>query len=98
MSKKPEDIKERLKLCLFVTGASPNSMRAIANLKTICDAHLGKEYDLEIVDIHQQPMLAAEQQVIALPMLLKMAPLPIKRLIGDMSDTDKVLKGLGLSK
>jgi len=85
-----------LALKLFVTGASPNSARAVANLKNICEKYLGK-YDLEIIDVYQQPLKAKDEQIIALPMLLKFFPKPIKRLIGDMSDIQKVLRGLGLN-
>lgn len=84
-------------LRLFITGASPNSSRAIANLKELCEAHLKGNYELEIVDVYQQPLIAQSEQVIALPMLIKMSPSPVRRLIGDMSDTEKVLRGLGLS-
>ena len=84
-------------LKLFVTGASPNSARAIANLKGICDKYLTKKYDLEIIDVYQQPLKAKNADIIALPMLVKSFPLPLKRLIGDMSDTGKVLRGLGLN-
>jgi circadian clock protein KaiB len=84
------------KLRLFVTGASPNSLRAITNTKDICETYLKEKYDLEIIDVYQQPLIAQSEQLIALPMLIKKLPLPERRLIGDMSDTDKVLKGLGL--
>lgn len=84
-------------LRLFITGASPNSSRAIANLKEICETHLKGNYELEIIDVYQQPLIAQREQVIALPMLIKMSPSPVRRLIGDMSDTEKVLRGLGLS-
>lgn len=84
-------------LKLFVTGASPNSARAIANLKGICERYLTKKYDLEIIDVYQQPLKAQHEQIIALPMLVKSFPLPLKRLIGDMSNTEKVLRGLGLN-
>jgi circadian clock protein KaiB len=83
-------------LRLFITGASPNSSRAIANLKEICEKHLKGNYELEITDVYQQPLIAQSEQVIALPMLIKMSPSPVRRLIGDMSDTEKVLRGLGL--
>ena len=83
-------------LRLFVTGASPNSVKAIINIKRICEQHLQGKYDLEIIDVYQQPLLAQQQQLIALPMLLKTRPLPLMRLIGDMSDENKVLKGLGI--
>ena len=84
-------------LKLFITGASPNSSRAINNIKNICETHLAGNYNLEIVDVYQQPFLAKDEQVIALPMLVKSSPMPFKRLIGDMSDTAKVLKGLGFN-
>src|SRR5678809_986553 len=84
-------------LKLFITGASPNSSRAINNIKNICETHLSGNYKLEIVDVYQQPFLAKDEQIIALPMLVKSSPMPFKRLIGDMSDTAKVLKGLGFN-
>ncbi|HEX8461874.1 MAG TPA: circadian clock KaiB family protein [Segetibacter sp.] len=83
-------------LRLFVTGASSNSIRAISNLKQICETHLKGKYSLEIIDIYQQKSVAETQQIVALPLLIKTHPLPQRRLIGDMSDTDKVLRGLGL--
>lgn len=83
-------------LKLFVTGASPNSLRAIANTKNFCERYLKNRYDLEIIDIYQQPLIAQSEQIVALPMLIKKFPLPVKKLIGDMSDTKKVLRGLGL--
>lgn len=83
-------------LRLFITGATPNSIRAIENLKVICDAYLAENYELEIIDLYRDPSIAAREQLIALPMLIKKSPYPEKRLIGDLSDTQKVLKGLGL--
>ncbi|MDF2433559.1 MAG: circadian clock protein KaiB [Mucilaginibacter sp.] len=85
------------RLRLFVTGATPNSTRAILNLKGLCETYLKGKYELEIVDVYQQPLIAESEQIIALPMLIKKSPLPQRRLIGDMSDTDKVLKGLNIS-
>ncbi len=84
-------------LKLFITGASANSARAISNLKSIFEKHLITKYDLEIIDIYQQPLNAENEDIIALPMLVKYSPLPLKRIIGDMSDIEKVLKGLGLN-
>ena len=84
------------RLRLFVTGATPNSSRAISNLKEFCETYLPDKYELEIVDVYQQPLIAQSEQVIALPMLIKVSPSPVRRLIGDMSDTEKVLRGLGL--
>jgi len=89
--------ESRFDLKLYISGASPNSIRAIKNLKSFCDKYISTGYELEVVDIYQQPAKAATDQVIALPMLVKYFPLPVKRLFGDLSDTAKVLKGLGLN-
>ena len=85
-------------LRLFIIGASPNSIRAVENIKAICEEYLQGRYDLEIIDIHQQAKLAEDQNVVALPLLIKKTPGPERRLIGDMSDKQRVLKGLGLLK
>jgi circadian clock protein KaiB len=90
-----EEVHYNMKL--FITGASPNSARAIANLKNICEDYLDAGYELEIIDVYQQPSKATSEQIIGLPMLIKYSPLPIKRFFGDLSDTGKVLKGLGLN-
>jgi circadian clock protein KaiB len=95
MEKQEPVVADEYTLTLFVTGASPNSVRAVVNIKRICEQYLNGHYRLEIVDVYQQPLLAQQQQLIALPMLLKSHPLPQTRLIGDMSNTQKVLKGLG---
>ncbi|GAA4340843.1 circadian clock KaiB family protein [Mucilaginibacter gynuensis] len=91
-----QPVKDVYLLRLFVTGASPNSSRAITNLKEICETYLKDKYELEIIDVHQQPTVAEDEQIIALPMLIKKSPGQERRLIGDMSDTEKVLQGLGL--
>jgi circadian clock protein KaiB len=88
---------DKLSLKLFVTGASPNSAKAVSNLKDICEKYFENRYELEIIDVYQQPTKASEEQIVALPMLLKFLPPPIKRFIGDLSDTQKVLKGLGIN-
>ena len=82
---------------LYVTGASPNSLRAIANTRDLCEEHFSENYELEIIDVHQQPSVARQENIIALPLLIKKHPLPEKRLIGDMSDMARVLKSFGLS-
>jgi circadian clock protein KaiB len=92
-----DDDGQLYELRLFVTGASINSIRAIENLKHICDTYIPGKYTLEIIDVYQQKSLAESEQIIALPLLIKKRPLPQRRLIGDMSDTGKVLKGLGIS-
>ncbi|CAM3630198.1 circadian clock KaiB family protein [Mucilaginibacter galii] len=84
-------------LRLFVTGTSPVSVRAINNLQIILDTHLKNRFELEIIDVHQQPMLVQSDNVTAVPMLIKKYPAPVRRMVGDMSDTAKVLRGLGLS-
>jgi circadian clock protein KaiB len=83
-------------LRLFITGATPNSVRALTNIKQICEQHLKGRYSLEIIDVYQQLGIAEKEQLIALPLLIKKQPMPERRIIGDMSDTSKVLKGLGL--
>ena len=90
--------REFYELRLFVNGTSSVSMRAITNLKIILEQHLKGLYELEIVDAHQQPELIRSENVTALPMLVKQHPLPRKRLIGDMSNTAKVLHGLGITE
>ena len=87
----------RYVLRLFVTGASSNSVRAIGNLKSICEQYFPGRYDLEVIDVHQERSLAEKEQIIALPLLIKSSPQPERRLIGDMSDIQKVLKGLGIA-
>jgi len=76
---------------LFVTGATPRSTKAIQNLKTLCEKHLDGKYEVEVVDIYQQPALAQGHQIIAAPTLVKQFPLPLQRFIGDLSNTERVL-------
>jgi len=88
--------EERHILKLFITGISPHSARAVINSKAICEKYLKGRYELEIIDIYQQPLLAVSEDIIAVPVLIKKFPLPEERLIGDLSDTDKALKELHL--
>jgi circadian clock protein KaiB len=88
--------EERYVLRLFVTGMTARSARAIENLRAICDEYLDGRYDLEVVDIHQQPVLTRGEQIIAAPTLIKKLPLPMRRIIGDMSNRERVLLGLDL--
>jgi circadian clock protein KaiB len=83
-------------LRLYVTGATPNSRRAIENVRKICEEHLQGRYELKIIDIYQQPELAKEGQIVAAPTLVKKLPLPLRRFIGDMSKTEKILMGMEL--
>jgi len=86
----------RYVLRLYVTGTTRQSMRAIVNIRTICEEHLQGRYQLEVVDISQQPALAKGEQIIAAPTLIKKLPLPLRRFIGDMSQTERILLGLDL--
>ena len=83
-------------LRLYVAGMTPKSTRAIANVQTICEKHLRGCYELEVIDIYRQPKLAKGEQIIATPTLIKKLPPPLRRLIGDMSDTERVLIGIDL--
>lgn len=84
-------------LRLFVSGILPNSVRAIKNINAICEQYLKDRYELEVIDIYQQPDLARSEEIIAVPVLIKKSPLPEERVIGDMSDIEMVLKGLQIS-
>jgi circadian clock protein KaiB len=87
---------ERYLLRLYVTGMTSRSERAVRNLQGICDEYLKGRYDLEVIDIYQQPVLAKGEQIIAAPTLIKKLPLPMRRIIGDMSNRERVLVGLDL--
>lgn len=84
-------------LQLYVSGMTPRSRRAISNLQKLCDDHLPDRYDLEIIDIYQQPGLAKGAQIIAAPTLVKRLPLPLRRVIGDLSDPGRILLVLGVA-
>lgn len=84
-------------LRLYVTGQTPRSLKSIDNLKQFCEKHLRGRYEIEVIDIYQQPALAAEHQIIAAPTLIKRLPLPLRRLVGDLSNQDRVLSGLDLT-
>ncbi|MGD0022357.1 MAG: circadian clock KaiB family protein [Smithellaceae bacterium] len=83
-------------LRLYVTGMTPKSTRAIANVRKLCEKYLEGAYELKVIDIYQQPKLAQGEQIIATPTLIKKLPLPLRKLIGDMSDTEKFLVGIDL--
>jgi circadian clock protein KaiB len=87
---------EHLVLKLYVTGATGRSLRAIENIKAVCEKFLKDHYELEIVDLYQRPEQAKEAEVVAAPTLVKQHPLPVRRFIGDMSNTDKLLTGLNV--
>ena len=88
--------QRRYVLRLYVVGATPGSQRAISNLRAICEAELAGRYELEVIDVYQQPVLGADQQVVAVPTLIKELPPPVRRLVGDLSDRERVLLGLDL--
>ena len=90
------DASTRHILKLYVAGQSPKSIRAIANLKKICEENLHGRYELEVIDLYQQPQLAQGDQIIAVPTLIKQLPPPSRRIIGDLSDTERVLVGLDI--
>ena len=81
---------------LYITGLTPRSTEAVANIRRICEEHLRGRYDLEVIDIYRKPKLAEGEQIIATPTLIKRLPLPLRRFIGDMSRTDRILLGLDL--
>jgi circadian clock protein KaiB len=81
---------------LYVSGSTPRSTKAIRNIRKICEENLTGRYDLEVVDIYQQPELAGAQQIIAAPTLIKSLPLPLRRFIGDLSHSEPILVGIGL--
>lgn len=87
---------ERYVLRLYVTGATARSLRAIANIKAICEQYLKGRYDLEVVDIYRQPALLRRDQIVAVPTLIKELPVPLRLLVGDLSRTEQVLQGLDL--
>lgn len=87
---------EQYVLRLYVSGATPRSAEAIANLRDICETHLKGRFDLQVIDIYQQPELVRDQQIIAAPTLIKQLPLPLRRLVGDLSKEERVLVGLDL--
>jgi circadian clock protein KaiB len=81
-------------LRLYISGMTPNSLKAIENVRKICAEHLEGRYELEIIDIYQQPIFAKEGQIVAAPTLVKQLPPPLRKFIGDMSQTERILLGL----
>ena len=87
---------DRYILRLYVAGMTSRSARAVDNVRAFCEKHLEGRYDLQVIDVYQQPALARSEQLIAAPTLIKKLPLPLRRLIGDMSNEDRILVGLDL--
>ncbi len=86
---------ERWVLRLFVSGLTQRSTHAVETVRAICESHLPGRYELEVIDIYQQPELARDEQIVAAPTLIKQLPLPLRRLIGDLSNTERVIVRLG---
>jgi circadian clock protein KaiB len=86
----------RFVLRLYVSGMTPRSRQAIENIRNLCEEYLAGRYELEIIDIYQQPHLAKDEQVIAVPTLVKKLPLPLRRIIGDMGDPGRIMVVLGI--
>ncbi len=91
----PKD--ERYLLKLFITGTTPKCIRAIQNIRAICEEHLAGCYDLQVVDIYQNPEQAKPEQIVFTPTLVKKHPLPMRRMVGDLSDSAKLMDGLDLA-
>ncbi len=87
-----KDIKYVLRL--YITGSTPRSKEAIRNIRRICEEELEDRYDLEVIDVYQQPELAKKEQILAAPTLIRKLPLPLRKLVGDMSNKEKVILGL----
>ncbi len=94
----PETTGEIWKLRLYVAGQTPNSLTAFENLKKICHEHLEGKYQIEVIDLIANPQLAKGDQIIAVPTLIRNLPTPVKKIIGNLSNTEKVLVGLDLRK
>ncbi len=88
---------ERFLLRLYVAGMTPKSLRAFSNLKRICEEHLEGRYEIEVIDLMENPRLAAGHEIVAVPTLIRVLPEPITRIIGDLSDTERVMVGLQLT-
>ncbi len=88
----------RFVLKLYITGTTPRSARALVNIRKLCEEHLHGRYQLEVIDISQRPALAVGEQIVAAPTLIKLLPSPLRRFIGDMSQTERILVGLDLTQ
>jgi circadian clock protein KaiB len=93
---KTDSTEEIWNLRLYVAGQTPKSIRAFANLKKICDEHLAGKYRIEVIDLLENPLLAKGDQIIAIPTLVRKLPEPIKKIIGDLANTERVLVGLDI--
>ena len=87
---------EKYALRLYVTGLTPRSTRAIKHVREVCEQHLRGQYELEIIDVYQTPARIMQDQIVAIPTLVKCLPVPVRLMVGDMSDRERLLHGLGL--
>ena len=94
--KQPPAEAETIELRLYVAGQTARSVAAFANLKRICEEHLNGRYTISVIDLTENPQLAADDQILALPTLVRRLPPPMRKIIGDLSDTERVLVGLDL--
>ena len=95
-SKRSRSTQKTWELRLYVAGQTPKSLAAFANLKKICEEHLAGQYNIEVIDLLKNPQLASGDQILAIPTLVRKLPEPIRKIIGDLSDTERVLVGLNL--
>ncbi len=95
-SKKPKTVEAKWMLRLYVAGQTPKSLTAFANLKKICEEYLQGSYQIEVIDLIVNPTLAKDDQILALPTLVRKLPEPVKKIIGDLSNTERVLVGLDI--
>ena len=95
-SKPPKTIEKKWLLRLYVAGQTPKALTAFANLKKICEEHLDGNYQIEVIDLMVNPTLAKDDQILALPTLVRKLPEPVKKIIGDLSNTERVLVGLDI--
>ena len=96
MTTMSHSVPEVWRLRLYVAGQTPKSLKAFANLKSICETHLGGRYRLEVIDLVTRPHLSKDDQILAIPTLVRRLPEPVRKIIGDLSDTQRVLVGLDL--
>lgn len=89
---------DKWNLRLYTAGQSPKSLAALANLKRVCDEHLAGRYSIEVVDLLKNPRLAKDDQIVAIPTLVRKLPEPLRRIVGDLSDTERTLVGLQLKQ
>jgi circadian clock protein KaiB len=98
MSETHPAVNEKWNLRLYTAGQSPKSLAALANLKRVCEEHLAGRYSIEVVDLLKNPRLAKDDQIVAIPTLVRKLPEPLRRIVGDLSDTERALVGLQLKQ